>query len=241
MSLKIEEPNWFCAELKQDGGESLRFPVSKVVCVGRNYIAHAQELNNPIPDEPLFFIKPNSSLSDFNSDIVISQLPYGCHYEAELALLIGRNTDSSFVGRDCVDNNKYNDCVVGVGLALDLTYRDVQAELKNKGHPWEKSKAFAGSCPITAFTSINDIADLTQLSFYLKINGQTVQHGCTQDMIFSIERLVSEAASCFSLTSGDIILTGTPSGVGLLSPGDKLEIGYKSAGIDKFRCSSQTS
>lgn len=213
----MDSASWFNAELNHQNGTRTSVPVSKVICVGRNYVAHAQELNNPVPEEPVLFIKPNSSLTCIREDIGVSQLPHSCHYEAELALLIGKNLHDP----DDIDN-----CVVGVGLALDLTFRDVQSSLKQQGYPWERAKAFRGSCPVTSFVPMTNNINLNQLSYYLKINNEIVQQANTGDMIFNVERLISETVKCFGLVVGDIILTGTPSGVGKLVPGDSLELGF---------------
>jgi len=221
--------NWFYPQQGNPLGsvKDFQFPTSKVVCVGRNYVEHAKELNNPIPTEPLFFIKPNSTLCDLKSGINISRLPFDCHYEVEVAILIGRTAKA-------VTQEAASSYVDGVGIGLDLTLRDLQQQLKSKGHPWEKAKAFDDACPISEFLPLHREANLQQLNFSLTINGKIVQQASTELMIFDIKRLISEASMHFTLYPGDIIMTGTPSGVGVLKRGDKLELQ-----LDKhtWRCS----
>jgi len=189
--------------------------LGKIVCVGRNYAEHARELNNPIPQQPLLFIKPATAAVAMAGDI---DLPIGrgdCHHELEMALLIGRRLS---VG---ADDSEIAAAVVGVGLALDLTLRDLQDKLKSKGQPWERAKAFDGSCPLSAFVAVNDI-DLQALDLSLHRNGQLQQSGNSRDMIFPIPRLLRDISSVFTLLPGDVILTGTPAGVGPLCSGDRL-------------------
>ncbi|RUO79571.1 fumarylacetoacetate hydrolase family protein [Pseudidiomarina taiwanensis] len=187
---------------------------SKIVCVGRNYAAHASELNNPLPERPILFMKPPSSLTSF-SDI---RLPVGrtdCHHELEIALRIAR---------DCrqIEADTALDYVDAITLALDLTLRDLQAELKNKGQPWERAKAFDGACVVGEWIERRQL-DLSQpLRFQLAVNGQLRQQGNSQDMLFPMAELISDISKAFSLQRGDIILTGTPAGVAALLPGDQV-------------------
>ncbi|WP_133406464.1 fumarylacetoacetate hydrolase family protein [Parashewanella tropica] len=189
---------------------------SKIVCVGRNYAEHAKELNNPIPKEPLLFIKPTTALCDFEQPINVSQAPYPIHYEAELAILIGNKLTK-------VSPEQANRAIEGIGAALDLTYRDLQTKLKAKGHPWEIAKAFDNSCPITRFINF-DKHDLNALEYRFFINEKLRQHGKTQNMLVNIPDLLSYISQHFTLEKGDIVLTGTPAGVGELIKGDKLKL-----------------
>ncbi len=194
--------------------------VSKIVCVGRNYAAHAQELNNPIPEQPLLFIKPNSTLAALEKPINIIHTSE-VHFELELSILIDQPLTNP------TEEQAFN-AISGIGLALDLTLREIQSKLKQQGQPWERAKSFVGACPISNFISPKELAltqiqDLQQLEFSLHLNQQLQQHGRTQDMLFSIPKLIQEMAQAFSLNAGDIILTGTPSGVGKLQPKDTLE------------------
>ncbi len=185
----------------------------KAVCVGRNYLDHIHELNNPVPGQPLLFIKSNNSFADMAQPLIIPA-EGECHNELEVALLIGKKLDKSY------DNPI--DAVVGVGLALDLTLRDVQDQLKSSGHPWERAKSFDNSCPISGFVPAAEISSLDELNFDLQVNGVERQHGLTKMMMYSCRDLLSHIAQTFTLMPGDIVLTGTPKGVGKIVPGDKL-------------------
>lgn len=169
---------------------------SKVVCVGRNYVEHAKELNNEVPTSPVLFIKPNSAIS--NELRAGSEEPL--HYEGEIALLI-------------MDGG-----IAGVGFGLDLTRRALQSTLKQKGLPWERAKAFDGAAVLSDFVALTD--PLESLHLQLDINGQRVQAGGYGEMIFKPEFLVEAIGRDFSLEDGDIIMTGTPSGVGAFLRGD---------------------
>ncbi|GLS82677.1 fumarylacetoacetate hydrolase family protein [Paraferrimonas haliotis] len=202
--------------LRTTHGNDCKLSPTKVVCVGRNYAEHARELNNEVPTEPLLFIKPTTALVDFESTIVLAEHQHALHYETELAILIGsplKNADTERVER----------AIAGVALALDLTYRDLQTELKTAGHPWEKAKAFDGSCPITPFGSPT-LVNLEQVQFCLTVTGKLQQSGDSSKMITPILPLIAYVSRHFSLCAGDIVLTGTPAGVGQLTAGDKLHV-----------------
>ncbi|TVQ69784.1 MAG: fumarylacetoacetate hydrolase family protein [Oceanospirillales bacterium] len=191
-------------------------PVGKVVCVGRNYAEHAKELNNPVPDEPLLFIKPSTAIQPMEMPIRIPKDRGGLHYEAEVSVLIGQPLT-------CVDEVEAMKAITGVGVALDLTLRDLQSQLKEKGLPWEKAKAFDGSCCLSSFISSEGI-DLTQLPIKLWINDELRQDGNTDQMLRSIASLVAHISHWFTLLPGDVVLTGTPAGVGQLQSGDQLTL-----------------
>lgn len=200
-------------------GEALNFPLGKVVCVGRNYADHIAELNNTVPDEPLLFIKPNTALATMNAPLNIPSYSE-CHNELELALLMQK---------PLVAGNTYSDkalleAIWGVGLGLDLTLREKQSELKAKGYPWERAKAFDASCPLSAFVPLSEVEDLQALSFTLTVNNETRQQGHSSHMMHSCLSLVREILSCFSLLPGDVVLTGTPKGVGPLYSQDALSV-----------------
>ena len=189
--------------------------LGKIVCVGRNYADHAKELNNPIPSRPLLFIKPATAAIPMQAPIAIPENLGACHHELELAVLIGKPLTRASA-------EQVGEAIAGVGLALDLTLRDVQNELKQKGQPWERAKAFDGSCPLSAFIGANDI-DLQQLDLSLHCNGDLRQLGNTRDMLFPVMSLLQEISGCFTLLPGDVVLTGTPAGVGPLQAGDQLK------------------
>ena len=198
-------------------GQDWPFAITKIVCVGRNYAEHAAELNNPVPSEPLLFIKPSTAAVDMQQPL---RLPSGqgeVHYETEIALLIGQPLCNAEVG-DCMA------AVAGVGLALDLTLRDLQSALKQKGHPWEKAKAWDASCPLTAFVPASQVSDWEALQLSLTLNGALKQQGRASQMITPIPQLLSSISQHFTLLPGDVVLTGTPAGVGALHSGDQLEL-----------------
>ena len=189
----------------------------KIICVGRNYVDHAKELNNPIPKSPLLFLKPQTAIPikgqpffhpDFSNDV---------HYELELVIKIER------IGK-FIDEQFAHKYYSEIGLGIDFTARDLQAKLKEKGHPWEKAKAFDGSAPVSQdFVSIEDLPGIDNISFHLEKNGERVQVGNSKDMIFSVHKLISEISQYFTLKIGDLIFTGTPAGVGKVEIGDVLE------------------
>lgn len=191
--------------------------VGKCVCVGRNYAAHAAELNNPVPSEPLLFIKTSDAVVPLAPEIKIPTHWGSVHHELEVAILI-KNTLTDANEQDV------HDAIAGVGLALDLTLRDVQDKLKKKGHPWEAAKAFDGACPLSDFIEINQIDDLTNIEFTLKRNGDIQQQGNSSQMLFPILSLIAHMSTIFTLNPGDVVLTGTPAGVGPLQVGDQLEL-----------------
>lgn len=191
---------------------------NKVICVGRNYAAHAAELNNPVPSEPILFMKPASALVPFEDPINVTRLGDSVHYEIELAVLLGQTIKNA-------DAVTASNAIDGIGLALDLTLRDVQQQLKDNGHPWEIAKSFDGSCPISAFVPVDNL-NLAKLDFSLEINGQLRQHGQSSNMLTSIIELIEYASRHFTLCAGDILITGTPAGVGPLLPGDKLTASF---------------
>lgn len=193
----------------------LPFTPGKVVCVGRNYRAHAEELGNPVPERPMLFIKPGSALQSLRKPIEWPQVLGSCHHELELCVLISRPLE-------CPYPKQAMESIWGYTLGLDLTLRDEQTRLKEKGHPWERSKAFAGSAPMGTFIPSRDISSVRDLHLELQINGGVRQAGFTDAMIFNLLDVVCEAAKTFTLQPGDIVMTGTPAGVGPLRRGDKL-------------------
>ena len=205
-------------------------PTSKIVCVGRNYTAHAKELNNPIPKSPLLFIKSTNCLVDLNSKISIPSGLGECQHELEVAVLIGEQlTDANEV--------QSVRAISAIGIGLDLTLRELQTKLKSKGQPWEKAKSFDGACPLSEFIDFElflskgsngytiDINNrLNGIDFKLLVNDRVRQKGNTQDVIFDIPFLISHISKHFTLYPGDVVLTGTPEGVGKLEFGDKIEV-----------------
>ena len=193
-----------------------QIPVGKIVGVARNYAEHARELGNPVPDRAVLFIKPASSILPDGGTVVIPPGGGDCHHEIELAVLIGQ------AGKNLSADAALAH-VAGYGVALDLTLRDLQAELKAKGLPWEIAKGFDTSCPLSAFVPASGVADLQRLRLRLTVNGEVRQDGSTADMLRPVAQLISEASAWFTLEAGDILLTGTPAGVGPIRSGDRLE------------------
>jgi len=200
-----------------EDGTSCDFPAGKVVCVGRNYVDHIKELNNPLPTEPILFIKPSTSLQSFSEQIVIPSYSINCHHETELAVLMGEELYGA-------DREAAEKSIVGYGIALDLTLRDIQQGLKDKGLPWEKAKAFDGSCPISPFIKPDQLPEPQGTMLKLTVNGTIRQEESTELMMIGILDLMVYMSSFFSLMPGDIILTGTPAGVSQMNSGDQLEL-----------------
>lgn len=198
-------------------GSTADFPVGKVVCVGRNYAAHAKELNNPIPTEPMLFIKPASSVVPISSPFALPQNLGVTHFETEMSILIGKRLQKA-------SEEEALTAIHGVGLALDLTLRELQDKLKEKGHPWEKAKSFDGACPLSDFVSPEKIPDLQDVQLTLTVNGEIRQNGNSADMLTPVLQLLSYISQYFTLQPGDVVLTGTPAGVGPVSAGDQLKV-----------------
>ncbi len=188
----------------------------KIICIGRNYGKHALELGNPIPKEPIYFLKPDTALLQSGADFYIPDFTKEVHYECELVFKIKK------VGKFIPEKfaHQYYD---EVSLGIDFTARDIQEECKAKGLPWEKAKGFDNSAPMGMF--FKKVSDLPSkdISFYLLKNGVKVQAGITSDMLFSIDQLIAYISQFITLKTGDLIFTGTPEGVGPVAIGDKLE------------------
>jgi 2-keto-4-pentenoate hydratase/2-oxohepta-3-ene-1,7-dioic acid hydratase in catechol pathway len=190
----------------------------KIICIGRNYVKHIEELNNDRPDEPVVFLKPDSSILLKQHPFVIPEFTDDVHHEVELLVKInkvGKYIEPKFA------SNYYDE----IGLGIDFTARDLQAKLKEKGLPWEKAKSFDGSAVIGEFYPKSDSKTLEDLEFKLVKNGEIVQLGNTKHMIWKIDELISHVSQYFTLKKGDIIFTGTPEGVAAVKPNDILE-GY---------------
>jgi len=191
----------------------------KIICIGRNYVAHIQELNNEMPEEPVIFMKPDSALLRNNDPFYIPDWTNEVHHEIELIIKInrlGKNIEKKFAHR-------YFD---EIGLGIDFTARDVQNELKAKGLPWEKAKAFDKAAVLSnTFIRKSDFPNPNSISFNLDINGVPVQRGNSELMIFNLEDIIVHISKYVTLKVGDLIYTGTPAGVGAVKIGDHLE-GY---------------
>ena len=187
----------------------------KIICIGRNYIDHAKELNNPVPEKPVFFMKPETALLKNNKPFFYPGFSKDIHYEVELVVKI---TKIGVHIQEKYAHNYYDE----IGLGIDFTARDLQAEQKKKGLPWEIAKAFDNSAPISKFISKSELGDLNNLQLSLRKNDTIVQNGSTADMIFSIDRIIAYVSQFVSFKIGDLIYTGTPAGVGPIQIGDQL-------------------
>ena len=188
----------------------------KIICIGRNYVAHAQELNNPLPEEPVFFMKPDTSLIIRNRPFFYPDFSRDIHHETELVLKISKN------GRH-IEEKFAHTYYEEIGIGIDFTARDLQQKQKEKGLPWEISKAFDGAAPLGKFLPKEKFPDLSNIRFHLLKNGDKVQDGNSGLMIFSFDRIISYVSKFISLKMGDLIFTGTPAGVGPVQIGDVLE------------------
>jgi len=185
----------------------------KIICIGRNYIDHAKELNNPVPSKPIIFMKPSTALLIDNKAFYHPEFSKNIHYEVEVVVKIsknGKHIEPTFA------EQYYEE----IGLGIDFTARDLQDELKSKGHPWEIAKGFDNSAVTGKFLPVSNLPDRDNIHFHLVKNGKVVQDGYTKDMIFSINHLIVFASQFFTLQKGDLIFTGTPAGVGKTEPGD---------------------
>ena len=189
----------------------------KIICIGRNYADHAKELNNPIPAEPVIFLKPETALVPKRHPFFIPAFSNNVHHEVELVLRIsrqGKKIEERFA-------HKYYE---EIGIGIDFTARDVQQACKEKGLPWEKAKAFDHSAPVShKFVPKNQFEDIHNINFHLEKNGEIVQKGNTADLLFSFDACIAHISNYFTLKQGDLIFTGTPAGVAQVNINDKLE------------------
>ncbi|MES2419494.1 MAG: fumarylacetoacetate hydrolase family protein [Bacteroidota bacterium] len=187
----------------------------KIIAIGRNYAAHAKELNNEVPTKPVIFLKPDTAVLKDNKPFYIPDFSSDIHFELEVVLKIckeGKHIAEKFAA------NYYDE----IGLGIDFTARDIQNQHKEKGLPWELAKAFDNSAAISNFTPKSNFADLYNLNFELKINKETRQNGHTSNLLFSFEKIIAFVSQYITLKKGDLIFTGTPQGVGQIKPGDHL-------------------
>lgn len=189
----------------------------KIICVGRNYAKHAEELKNELPTDPVLFMKPETALVLKRNPFFIPDFSEDVHYEAELVVRInklGKHIQEKFA-------HKYYD---EISVGIDFTARDLQARLKEKGLPWEKAKAFDGSAAVGKFISKKKLRDPDNINFQLFQNQELKQDGHSRDMLYSIDRLIAYISGFFTLKIGDLIFTGTPAGVGAVKAGDRLRL-----------------
>jgi 2-keto-4-pentenoate hydratase/2-oxohepta-3-ene-1,7-dioic acid hydratase in catechol pathway len=187
----------------------------KIICIGLNYRKHALEMGWPVPEEPVVFMKPDSSIIKNNKPFFLPDFSANIHYEVEVVIKIsklGKGISARFASR-------YYDEVT---LGIDITARDIQSRLAAAGKPWEISKCFDGSAPLGTFIPVSSVADMSDLGFRLEINNKVVQESNTSDMIFGFNEIIEYVSTFFTLKTGDLIFTGTPQGVGRLNRNDNL-------------------
>ncbi len=187
----------------------------KIICIGRNYAEHAKELGNPLPENPVFFLKPDTSLLIRNRPFFYPEFSEEIHYETELVIKMNKN------GRHITEkyaHTYYNE----IALGIDFTARDLQRKCKEKGLPWEIAKGFDFSAPVSKFIPLTDLKNKENIEFHLELNGKTVQKSRSEHMIFTFDRLIAYVSQFISLKMGDLIFTGTPEGVGPVKIGDRL-------------------
>jgi len=200
----------------------------KIICIGRNYVMHAKELNNPVPEKPVFFMKPETALLLKNRPFFHPDFSNDIHYEVELVFRInkvGKYIQEKFA------HTYYNQLAIGI----DLTARDIQSECKAKGLPWEIAKAFDSSAPLSEFISIDEFKSVNDIQFSLNKNGEEVQHGNSGDMLFNIDKIIAYVSQFVTLKIGDLIYTGTPAGVGKIAVGDEFEAFIEGKSMLKMR------
>jgi 2-keto-4-pentenoate hydratase/2-oxohepta-3-ene-1,7-dioic acid hydratase in catechol pathway len=195
---------------------SQQFPIGKIICLARNYAEHARELGNETPAAPVLFMKPASSIIGDGETVRIPPYSQECHYEVELAVLIGKQCRA-------VSAENALEYVAGYATAIDMTLRDVQNQLKSKGLPWEIAKGFDSACPLSDFVPASAVTDPHNLRLTLMVNGGMRQDGSSADMIHRVPQIVAHISAIFTLEPGDVILTGTPAGVGQVVAGDVME------------------
>jgi len=188
----------------------------KIFCIGRNYVDHAKELGNEVPAEPVIFMKPKSALLQNLTPFYYPEFTNELHYECELVLRVSKN--GKYI-QEKHAGNYYN----GITVGIDFTARDIQDELKKKGLPWEKAKAFDNSAAVGKFIDMTAALNKQNINFSFKKNKEEVQRGNSADMIFSFDKIVANISTYFSINIGDLIFTGTPAGVGECVAGDELE------------------
>tara|TARA_R110002096_G_scaffold326134_7_gene520124 strand:- start:21900 stop:22556 length:657 start_codon:yes stop_codon:yes gene_type:complete len=194
----------------------LDIPIKSIFCIGRNYSEHAKELGNAVPKEPIVFLKPLNTICFDGDTISIPSQSKDVHHEVEMVIAIGKT------GKN-IKQEEALDYIVGIGVGIDLTARDIQQKAKEKGLPWAIAKGFDTFAPISEFVPLVEVPSINNLDLELKVNGQVRQTGNTLNMIFSCEYLISYLSTIFTLNPGDLIFTGTPKGVSAIQTGDKIE------------------
>ncbi len=209
------------------------FTPSKIIAIGRNYSEHIREMKSRRTEEPVLFLKPNSALCDVSAPLTLLQGRGAIHHEIELALCFSRRGAQ-------IPANEALDYIAGYGLALDLTLRDMQSKAKEAGLPWAVAKGFDHACPVSAFVYKESVSDVNNLELILKVNGQVRQQGNSSQMLFKLPEIIAYASTFFTFEEGDLLLTGTPSGVGALEAGDEIEASIEQVAHVKTTCRAQS-
>ncbi len=210
-------------------GRAEAIAVGKIVCMGRNYVDHISELNNKRPAEPMFFIKPATALCSLTRPIVLPHYSQKVRHELELALLIGTTFKNATPAANLLE------VIDAYGVAIDVTLQDLQDRCKKNGHPWEIAKGFDGSCPVSEFVPKAHIANPQELRMRMTVNGEVRHDDTTQLMIWPIVEILAAASKYFTIEEGDLVLTGTPAGVGPLNKGDALEMEISGLGVHRTK------
>ena len=200
----------------------------KIICIGRNYLAHVKELDNALPTEPMFFMKPETALLPEGEPFPYPDFSKEVHYETELVLRICKTGKA-------IDEKQASEYYDAITVGIDFTARDLQSRCKAKGHPWEIAKAFDYSAPIGKFKKISELKNADDIAFGMKLNGEWVQQGHSRNMIFSFDRIISHVSRFVTLNEGDIVFTGTPQGVGEVHVGDRLELFLEEKSVYVFQ------
>ena len=209
----------------KNSGQS--YPIGKIVCVGRNYAEHAKELGNEVPEKPVVFLKPVSAVIYSGDKIIQPSFSADMHHETELVLLIGKTVKNA-------SEEEAGDAIIAYGVGLDMTLRDIQTELKKKGHPWTIAKGFDTSAVLSEFVSKKDYKLTLNEEIILKVNDSERQHAKLSKMIFTPAQIVEYISSLMTLEEGDLVFTGTPAGVNKAVKGDKLHA--EITGIASLEC-----
>ena len=197
--------------------ENKTYPIQNIFCIGRNYAQHIAELNNATPTEPLVFLKPTSALAIEGDAITLPPFSNAIHYEVELVIYIKEDAKN-------LSEESALSVIGAYGIGLDLTARDLQDKIKERGEPWTKCKGFPGAAIVSTFISAEKIKDPTDITFSFEQNGELKQNGNSKMMLYPIAEIIAYLSTVYGLSKGDIIYTGTPEGVGKLAPGDKLTL-----------------
>jgi fumarylpyruvate hydrolase len=206
--------------------DTRRFPVHRIYCIGRNYLEHVREMgNDPSRDAPIFFLKPADSVVESGSRVAYPPRTSELHHEIELVVAIGK-------GGSNISLSEAQDHVFGYAVGVDLTRRDLQAEAKKHGRPWDTAKSFEQAAPISTVHKVDEVGHPDRGRIWLAVNGETRQDGNLSQMIWSVAESIAELSSLFTLAPGDLVYTGTPAGVGPVRPGEKISGGIE--GIDEI-------